>query len=70
MSLLKDRDEKYVVIRYLGGVKMKYQKPEIELMLLDAEDIVRTSPLTGEGGGDGDGYGDGNGGGGTPLPWE
>ena len=44
---------------------MKYQKPEMEIVLLNGSDIVRTSNLTGEGGGSGNEYG----GDGT-QPWE
>ena len=43
---------------------MKYQKPEIEIMSIDVEDIVRTS-LTGEESGDNDGLG-----GDGKQPWE
>ena len=44
---------------------MKYQKPEIEIMWLDVEDIVRTSLTDG-------GYGDNNEtvGGDGKQPWE
>lgn len=45
---------------------MEYQKPKIEIMVLNEEDIVRTS-LTDEGDGDGGSVGgDGN----NPQPWE
>ncbi len=65
MSLLKEQGLETCGCKILGGVKMKYQKPKIELIVLEAEDIVRTSLTDG-------GYGDNDeqvGGDGT-KPWE